>query len=146
MRVRLELMIIVLLALPACGVWSGDEDPEAETLPAATTTTTTSTAATTTTTTEVRRPGRSYEAQLLEGGALTIEEGVGALSEFTQDKPTAIHQLDQLAAIPDCEQLGLSIWDWTTKAGPSDGGRKASAFAKHGDNLYKFIGCGTATD
>ena len=74
---------------------------------------------------------------------MTIEEGVGELSEFTQGKPTAIYELDLLAAIPDCEQLGLSIWDWTTKAGPTDTGLKASAYAKHGDNLYKFIGCGT---
>ena len=77
---------------------------------------------------------------------MTIEEGVGELSEFTQGKPTAIYDLDLLAAIPDCEQLGLSIWDWTTKAGPTDVGLKASAYAKHGDNLYKFIGCGTAAN
>ena len=77
---------------------------------------------------------------------MTIEEGVGELSEFTQGKPTAIHDLDLLAAIPDCEQLGLSIWDWTTKAGSTDAGQKASAYAKHGDNLYKFIGCGTANE
>ena len=131
--------MVALLA--ACGSSSGDDDGEqAEATPLATL------AATTTTTTTEVRPRLSYEAQLLDGGTVMIEEGVGELSEFTQGKPTAIYELDLLAAIPDCEGLGLSIWDWTTKAGPTDVGLKASAYAKHGDNLYKFIGCGTAAE
>ena len=138
MRARAVLLAIVATFVSACGLGSGGEDAsEATPLPAVTTTTTT------TTTTTVHRPTQSYDAELLDGGTMTIEEGVGELSEFTQGKPTVIHDLDMLAAIPDCEQLGLSIWDWTAQAGPTDAGLKASAYAKHGDNLYKFIGCGT---
>jgi hypothetical protein len=139
MRTRSLLLAIVSISAPACGFWTDDSEGfETTSLPVVTSTTTT-----TTTTTEAPRPGLSYEAQVLDGGTITIEEGVGGLSEFTRGKPTAIYELDRLAAIPDCEQLGLSIWDWTTKAGPTDIGLKASAYAKHGDNLYKFIGCGT---
>ncbi len=137
MRARGLLLVLVATFVSACGLGSGDDDASEETpLPAVTTTTTT-------TTTTVPRPGLTYDAELLDGGTMTIEEDVGELSEFTQGKPTAIHDLDMLAAIPDCEQLGLSIWDWTAKAGSTDAGLKASAYAKHGDNLYKFIGCGT---
>ena len=139
MRARGLLLAFVATVVSACGLGSGDDDASGATpLPAVTTT------STTTTTTTLRRPTLSYDAELLDGGTMTIEEGIGELSEFTQGKPTAIHDLDMLAAIPDCEQLGLSIWDWTTKAGPTDAGQKASAYAKHGDNLYKFIGCGTS--
>lgn len=139
MRVRVLLLVLAPTVLPACGLLSNDADePETTPLPAITSTTT----ATTTTTTAAPRPPLSYQAELLDGGTFTIEEGVGELSEFTQGKPTAIYELDQLAAIPDCDQLGLSIWDWTMRAGPTDVGLKASAYAKHGDNLYKFIGCG----
>ncbi len=140
MRTRALLLVFASISIPACGnSTDGSGGSQATPLPVASTTTTT-------TTTEVRRPGLTYEAQLLDGGKITIEEGVGELSEFTRGKPTAIYDLDQLAAIPDCEHLGLSIWDWTTKAGPTDMGMKASAFAKHGDNLYKFIGCGTLAE
>jgi hypothetical protein len=139
MRARGLLLVLVATCVSACGLGSGDDDASEETpLPAVTTTTTT--------TTTVPRPGLTYDAELLDGGTMTIEEGVGELSEFTQGKPTAIHDLDMLAAMPDCEQLGLSIWDWTAKAGPTDAGLKASAYAKHGDNLYKFIGCGTPNE
>ena len=138
MRARGLLIAIVATFVSACGRRTDDDD-ETEATPIARVTTTT-----TTTTTEVQRPALTYDAELLDGGTMTIEEGVGELSEFTQGKPTAIYELDLLAAIPDCEQLGLSIWDWTTKAGPTDAGQKASAYAKHGDNLYKFIGCGTS--
>ena len=138
MRARGLLIACIVTLLPACGS-SNDGGEETEATPIATIASTT-----TTTTTEVQRPALTYDAELLDGGTITIEEGVGELSEFTQGKPTAIYELDLLAAIPDCEQLGLSIWDWTTKAGPTDAGQKASAYAKHGDNLYKFIGCGTS--
>ena len=139
MRARALLLAIVAMFLAACGLGSGGDDAsEGTPLPAVTTTTTTATT--------VPRPPLSYDAQMLDGGTMTIEEGVGELSGFTQGKPTAIHDLDMLAAIPDCEKLGLSIWDWTTKAGPTDAGMKASAYAKHGDNLYKFIGCGTPNE
>jgi hypothetical protein len=140
MRARALLIACVVTGLAACGSSSDDDAEETEATPLATLATTT-----TTTTTEVR-PALSYEAQLLDGGTMTIEEGVGDLSDFTQGKPTAIYELDLLAAIPDCEQLGLSIWDWTTKVGSTDVGMKASAYARHGDNLYKFIGCGTAAE
>ena len=139
MRARGLLLAIVATLVSACGLGSGDDEAsEATPLPAVTTTTTT--------TTTIPRPPLTYDAELLDGGTMTIVEGVGELSEFTQGKPTAIHDLDMLAAIPDCEQLGLSIWDWTTKAGTTDAGLKASAYAKHGDNLYKFIGCGTPNE
>ena len=137
MRARGLLIACIVTLLAACGS-SNDDGEETAATPIATL------ASTTTTTTEVPRPAQTYDAELLDGGTITIEEGVGELSEFTQGKPTAIYELDLLAAIPDCEQLGLSIWDWTTKAGPTDAGQKASAYAKHGDNLYKFIGCGTS--
>jgi hypothetical protein len=140
MRTRALFLVLASISMPACGhSTDGSEASQATPLPVVASTTTT-------TTTEVPRPGLMYEAQLLQGGTITIEEGVGELSEFTRGKPTAIYDLDQLAAIPDCGQLGLSIWDWTTKAGPTDLGLKASAFAKHGDNLYKFIGCGTTAE
>jgi len=137
MRARGLPIACIIALLAACGS-SSDGGDQTEATPIATIPTTT-----TTTTTTVPRPALTYDAQLLDGGTMTIQEGVGELSEFTQGKPTAIYELDLLAAIPDCEQLGLSIWDWTTKAGPTDAGLKASAYAKHGDNLYKFIGCGT---
>ncbi len=141
MRARALLLVIVATFVSACGLGSGDDDASGATpLPAVTTTTTTLT------TTTVPRPRLTYDAELLDGGTMTIEEDVGELSEFTQGKPTAIHDLDMLAAIPDCEQLGLSVWDWTAKAGSTDAGLKASAYAKHGDNLYKFIGCGTENE
>jgi hypothetical protein len=140
MRARAVLTAILATIAPACGLLSDDDaGPEATPLPAATSTST----STSTTTTTVSSPPLSYEAELLDGRTITIEEGVGELSEFTGGKPTAIYDLDILAAIPDCEKLGLTIWDWTTKAGTSDVGLKSSAYAKHGDNLYKFIGCGT---
>jgi hypothetical protein len=138
MRARALLIACIVTLLAACGS-SNDGGEETAATPIATLASTT-----TTTTTEVPRPALTYDAQLLDGGTMTIEEGVGELSEFTQGKPTAIYDLDLLAAIPDCEQLGLSIWDWTSKAGATDAGQKASAYAKHGDNLYKFIGCGTS--
>jgi hypothetical protein len=141
MRARALLSAIVAAVVPGCGLASGD-DPGSEATPLPAVTSTTST----TTTTDVPRPALSYDAQLLDGGTITIEEGVGELSEFTQGKPTAIYDLDLLAAIPDCQQLGLSIWEWTAKAGPTDAGMKSSAYAKHGDNLYKFIGCGTPAE
>ena len=140
MRAREPLIACIVTLLAACGSSSGDDAEPTEATPLATL------ATTTTSTTTTMRPALEYDAQLLDGGTMTIEEGVGELSEFTQGKPTAIYELDLLAAIPDCEALGLSIWDWTTKAGPTDVGMKASAYAKHGDNLYKFIGCGTAAE
>jgi hypothetical protein len=140
MRARALLTAIVAIAAPACGSATDNSvGSQATPLPPVTSTTTT-------TTTEPPRRGLSYEAQLLDGTTITIEEGLGELSEFTGGKPTVIYELDLIAAIPDCEELGLRIWDWTTKAGPTDLGLKASAYAKHGDNLYKFIGCGTQNE
>ena len=109
MRARGLLLVIVATFVSACGLGSGDDDASGATpLPAVTTTTTTLT------TTTVPRPRLTYDAELLDGGTMTIEEDVGELSEFTQGKPTAIHDLDMLAALPDCEaarpqRLGLDL-------------------------------------
>jgi hypothetical protein len=139
MRARALLVAIVSTSVAACGLATDDPNGAAATpLPVATTTSLPST-----TTTITPRSGLTYDAELLDGGMLTIEEGVGELSEFTSDKPTAIHELDQIAAIPDCDALGVRIWDWTSRVDTTDTGQKASAYAKHGDNLYKFLGCGT---
>ena len=85
-----------------------------------------------------------YEAVLLDGSTMTISQGNSALNNFAEGLPTAIHSLNLLAQSGDCYEIKDHAESWTAQVGDTEDGRLASAYAKHADNIYRYIECGKA--